>query len=494
MSTLTEAALRRAIAAGETTTVELKKAVPRPGELAERMCGMANAQGGLIIIGIEDSSLKIVGVPDGRMTLTHDMVLRAARQIDPPLLLDPIEPEVYRLDGKKIVVATIPPSRGPLYQASGVCWIRRGTHTIPLSVPEMLELANDRGLQDWELQPARDATMEDIDPARVGAYLSQRSTLSRLHSRLDDIEQTLIGLKCARRVQEKTVPTNAGILFFGHDPQQHIIQSEVVCVLYRDALGVGGYVDRKIITGTVQEQIDETEMFLNQHMPVGARIEGWKRIDLPDYPIEALREAVVNAVIHRDYSRRGESIRVFYYADRIEIHSPGLLLPGITVEQMRRGEVTSKLRNPVLANLLRDIPGYMERVGSGIRLMLNETRRMGLPPPQFREMSEFVVTFLKAPAVTAEAPSSEETLWGSETFSEEGQQDTPTGTLQSLEQEQRMQQAMQYVREHGMITNTLYRGLTGISEATARRDLEALVTRGTLRGTGKTRGRQYRLP
>lgn len=157
---------------------------------------------------------------------------------------------------------------------------------------------------------------------------------------------------------------------------------------------------------------------------------------------------------------------------------------------MRRGEVTSKLRNPILANLLRDIPGYMERVGSGIRLMLNETRRMGLPPPQFREMSEFVVTFLKAPLTAPSAPSPEETLWGSE----ETQQDVLVEASPVLEQEQRMQQAMRYVREHGIITNTLYRELTGISEATARRDLEALVERGTLRGMGKTRGRQYRLP
>ncbi len=171
MPTLAEVALRRAIADGETSTVELKKAVPRPGELAERMCGMANAQGGLIIIGVEDSSLTVVGVPDARMALTRDMVLRAARQIDPSLLLDPAEPEVYVLDGKRVVVATIPPSRGPVYQASGVFWIRRGTHTVPLSASEMLELANDRGLQDWELQPARDATMKDIDPERVDAYV-----------------------------------------------------------------------------------------------------------------------------------------------------------------------------------------------------------------------------------------------------------------------------------------------------------------------------------
>ncbi len=284
---------------------------------------------------------------------------------------------------------------------------------------------------------------------------------------------------------------NCCLLFFGYDPQLHIIQSEVVCVLYRDTLGVGGYADRKIITGTIQELIDETEAFLSQHVPVEGRIEGWKRIDLPDYPLEALREAVVNAAIHRDYTRRGESIRVFYYADRIEVHSPGLLLPGVTVEQMRRGEVTSKLRNPILAGLLRDIPGYMERVGSGIRLMLEETKQMGLPPPQFREMSEFVVTFSKAPAMAPSPLStSSVTLWDTETR----QVNITANEPLLLEQERRMQQAMQYVREQGVITNTMYRELTSVSEATARRDLEALVERGALRGTGKTRGRQYRLP
>jgi predicted HTH transcriptional regulator len=263
-----------------------------------------------------------------------------------------------------------------------------------------------------------------------------------------------------------------------------------VCPVSR-YVGRRGYADRKIITGTIQELIDETEAFLTQHVPVGGRIEGWKRIDLPDDPLEALREAVVNAVIHRDYTRRGESIRVFYYADRIEVHSPGLLLPGVTVEQKRRGEVTSKLRNPILAGLLRDIPGYMERVGSGIRLMLEETKQMGLPPPQFREMSEFVVAFSKVPvAAPAHPTSSGGTLWDAEAR----QPHVPANESLLLEQEQRMQQAMQYVGEHSVITNTVYRELTGVSESTARRDLEALVERGALRGTGKTQGRQYRLP
>jgi ATP-dependent DNA helicase RecG len=110
------------------------------------------------------------------------------------------------------------------------------------------------------------------------------------------------------------------------------MQSEIDCVLFRGAMGANRYTDKKVITGTVQELIDGAETFLRSYMPVEGRVEGWKRIDIPEYPIEVLREALVNAVMHRDYSRYGESIRVFYYADRIEVHSPGLLLPGVTVE------------------------------------------------------------------------------------------------------------------------------------------------------------------
>jgi predicted HTH transcriptional regulator len=169
-------------------------------------------------------------------------------------------------------------------------------------------------------------------------------------------------------------------------------------------------------------------------MAVGARIEGWKRIDLPEYPIEALREAVVNAVIHRDYSKMGESIRVFYYIDRVEIHSPGLLLPGIKVEQMERGEVQSKpLEENKPQQLVLDV--------------------LPVTTPQF------------SPGTTA---------------------------LPDVDKRRAM--AMRYVQEHGSITNRDYRELTGVSEQTANRDLEALVVQGGLTKVGEKRGRRYRLP
>lgn len=223
---------------------------------------------------------------------------------------------------------------------------------------------------------------------------------------------------------------------------------------------------------------------------MGAKVEGFKRIDIPEYSLEALREAVINAVVHRDYSKRGESIRVFCYPDRVEIHSPGLLLPGITVEQMERGEVQSKLRNRTLANLLKDIPGYMERLGSGIKFMLDETKRLELPVPQFREMSEFVVTFHKSPALMSPQPRPQhkETLWGDE---EEDTQPEILSQDQSAQREHRLTKAVEHVQKHGFITNSIYRQLTGVSDRTAHTDLETLIERGRLKGTGQRAARRY---
>jgi len=503
MQKLNETALWQLIKGGETSTVELKVASPRPDEMAERLCGLANAQGGFIIIGIADESLDIVGIPDKKIAQTKDVILRAMRQIiKPELLLDPSEPEVYVVDGKKLVVATVPPNRGAVYQVSGVFWVRRGTYTVPLTVSEIMELAHDRGLVSWEKQIVREATMKDIDVELVRAYINQRAGGSGQSSRLSNLERVLTGMGCAKATPDGTVrPTYAGILFFGHDPQQYILQSEVVCVLFRDELGVGRYVDRKIVKGTLQKLIDETEAFLNKYVAVGAEIVGWRRIDLPEYPLEALREAVVNAIVHRDYSRVGESIRVFYYTDRVEIHSPGLLLPGITVKQMQRGDVTSNLRNPTLATLLRDIPGYMERIGSGIRFMLDETKRMGLQPPQFREMSEFVVTFRKAP-VSSRSRARATSFARKESDPRQLTLDVLPGMVGSpnasstrvLDQKVRIELAMRHIHEHGSILNREYRDLTGVSEQTAMRDLEMLVEQGTLKKVGKTRSRQYKLP
>src|SRR5439155_24029816 len=229
MVKLTEMELKKLIKGGETNTIELKVAAPRAVEMAERLCGIANAQGGLVIIGVKDASHEIVGVPDHRLGETLDVILRAVRHmIKPELVLDPPEPEIYTVSGKKLVVATVKPSHGPVYQAHGVYWVRRGTHTVSLSLSELLEMANDRGLVDWEHQPVRNGTLEDLDLEKVKAYLARRSANSRQASRFKEIERVLLGMECAVKTSnDEVVPTNAGMLFFGSHPQERIIQSDV---------------------------------------------------------------------------------------------------------------------------------------------------------------------------------------------------------------------------------------------------------------------------
>src|SRR5260370_10603342 len=180
MTRLSGKELKWLIQGGERSTVELKAAAPRPVEMAERMCGMANAQGGMIIIGVEDAKHTIVGVPDDRVAMTIDTILRAARQnVKPALILDPPEPELYELSGKRLVVAAVPLSRGPVYQSGGVFWVRRGTHTVPLEAAEFLELLGVKGLLVWEHHPVGGARREDVVLGRVEAYLKMRSKRER---------------------------------------------------------------------------------------------------------------------------------------------------------------------------------------------------------------------------------------------------------------------------------------------------------------------------
>ncbi|NWJ49207.1 MAG: putative DNA binding domain-containing protein, partial [Chloroflexi bacterium] len=336
MQSLLETELRKLIKEGESSSVELKLNAPRPTELAERIAGLSNAKGGYIIIGVEDATLRIVGTDPSP---TIDTLYRATRFITPMFEFTPHEPEVFNLDGKKVVVATIPPSTGPIYQASGVFWVRRGTNTHPLTMDEVMRLANERGILHWELQSATGTTMSDLDMQKVGLFLKQREAFKQqeYQNRFDTPERILLALKCAVEQNNLVIPTNAGLLFFGYEPQLYLPHTEISCVLLKDELGTGGFLDRRVVTGTLPELIDGCIAFLNRHMTVAGEISGWKRHDYPEHAIGALREAIVNAVVHRDYSRHGERIRLFFYPDRIEIHSPGLLMPGIKVEMMERG-------------------------------------------------------------------------------------------------------------------------------------------------------------
>ncbi len=492
-------ALEALIQGGESQTVEFKAAPPRYSELAERMCGLANSLGGFIIIGVADQSWEIVGVTRPHEAI--DVILYSARMCKPPLRLDPALPQAVVIHDKIVVVAVIPPNDGTLYQAGGVFWIRRGTRTIPLELTEIEQWLYHRGTLAWETRVVQTATLADLDMELVAAYLAQRSDRSQPSGRLANQEEVLIKMGCAKSTVENgqavTRPTNAGLLLFGAHPQDFLLQAEVVCILFPDTLGLRRFADRRIIHGTIAEQIDRAAAFFAQHIPVAARMAGFHRVDEPDYPLEALREAVVNAVIHRDYSLAGEAVRIFYYRDRIEIRNPGLLMPGLTLAEVQEGRARSKPRNPLIASILRDFPGgYVERVGTGISFMIEQMRQLGKPAPLFREQGEFIVTFLKKALPTDEKNASREEIVAVARHTEPTEKEIARAEFQDTVEaesgrQERQALALRYVQEHGSITNKEYRLITGVSENSALRDLEKLVEQGMLRAVGKKRARKY---
>ncbi|MEI7769813.1 MAG: RNA-binding domain-containing protein [Chloroflexales bacterium] len=306
-----EPTLRQLIAGGETPTVEFKSSAARPPDIAERMCGMANNRaGGLIIFGIEDETRAIVGIR--QPSLTQDHILRASRMIKPPVSLAETSVQTWLLDGHTLVTVAVPGNAGRLYQYNGACFVRRGTTTVPMSIEEINAHLNAYEPSRWELSFARDIVIEDLDPKALDRYFASRSPESRARQRHSSSTEVLIGLKAVAEDPQtgETHPTNAGLLMFGYDPQLHLPQSEVVCINYADTQGIRTYIDRKNFVGTLPELIDQASSFLRQYIRVGATIRGFYREDEPEYPYEALREAVVNAVIHRDYSRSGEGARV----------------------------------------------------------------------------------------------------------------------------------------------------------------------------------------
>lgn len=463
-----EATLRRLIAEGETATVEFKSSATRPIDIAQRMCGMANNRsGGLIIFGIEDATRAIVGIRNP--SLTNDVVLRAARMVKQPISLDEASMQTWVLDGQTLVTVNIPPNTGRLYQYDGAFLVRRGTHTVSLSLEEVDAFLHAHGPSRWESAICRDSTLDDIDSEAVERYLDQRGAGGRARRRHSSLADILLGLKAAMHDPQsgEIRPTNAGIVMFGVEPQFHLPQSEVGCIKYADPVGVRTYIERKNLYGTLPELIDQAGRFLRQYIRVGATIRGFYRQDEPEYPFEALREAVVNAIVHRDYSRSGETVRLFMFPDRVEVRSPGGLLPGIMLDDLVALRVTSQPRNQITAGLLRDLPGYMERVGSGIRFMVNEMREMELPDPEFTEHFDFVVTFHNGEAARA---------------------------AESAGLNERQLKGLQAIRERGSISSGEYAALTGTSERTALRELREMADKGVVVIKGKTRGLRYFLP
>jgi ATP-dependent DNA helicase RecG len=207
------------------------------------------------------------------------------------------------------------------------------------------------------------------------------------------MEDVLCNIEAAEQAAERLLFRNAGVLFFAREARRFFNQAYVTCILFRgsDRIDV---LDRKDFAGGVVSDIEDSLRFIQRNTRTAYRIQALQREEISEYPMAALREAITNAVMHRDWFIEGANVFVEIYTDRIEIASPGGLPAGLSAAELGTRSVR---RNPLVADLLHRI-GFIEKAGTGIGRMRKEARDHGCPAPEFRVDRFFTAVFRPLPA------------------------------------------------------------------------------------------------
>ena len=441
--------------------------------MPETLSAFSNtADGGAILLGVdENSGFEITGVEDVERVTSR--VAQACRDE----LVPPLQPLITaeEVDGRIVVVvevAELPASQKPCFiKSRGLvngAFLRVAGSNRKLSQYETGLLLANRTQPRNDVEPVAGTSLADLEPELLqGLVRRVRSTRGPNLATAD--EDTLLrNLGVLAPSNELTL---AGLIALGRYPQRFLPQLDITFAFFatpdREPLADGTrFLDSASIDGSIPLMLDEAMRRISLNMRRRAVIHGLGRVDLPDYPQAALREALANAVMHRDYSgpARGTQIRIEMFPDRIEIENPGGLHGPVSKEALEAGDAISSSRNATLAKLLEDVVteegrAVAENRGSGMAAMLKALRDAHLSPPDLvDEVSRFTVRFRSATLVDDETAS-----W-----------------IQSLRQPgltDRQIAALALARRGGTLTSSRYRALTACDATTATRELADLRNR-----------------
>lgn len=435
--------------------------------IAETMVAMANSNGGTVIMGIDNNH--IIGVYNQQKA--GDYLIEAALSSEPPLII-PV-PETIELDSKTLVMAHIPSGMPHIYAYDGKYLRRRDEANVPITPAGLRRLMIKRGEIDYEIGIAQGVTLDDIDWDKAESYANNLNGFGE-----KDVEDVLLKRGCLAQHRNELFPTNAGILLFGKDPQRFLVASDISAVRFAGR-SMSDTFNRQDITGTLPEQIKRAETFLIDHLRKSVTIgDKMRREENFEYPMEAARELVINAVAHRDYSIRGDNIRMFIYSNRMEVYSPGGLPGPMTLQNLRNERFS---RNPIIVQVLADM-NFIEKLGYGVDRVIDLMRAKNLREPDFHEKSGgFEVVIYNALGDARELPD------GSISFD---------GVYKGKAINERQEAALAFLHtsNNSRITNGDLKELfEDVHPETLRRDLSDLVTKEILVKLGEKRGSYYML-
>ncbi len=477
--------LARLLTLPESRTLEFKRDASSLRPILRTLVAFANTAGGTLVLGCEDDGT-VVGLLNAADTEAR-LASAINDGIQPALMPDL---RVVHHEDKALLSVRVAHLPGPFHTVrdgpmEGI-FVRLGASNRPADASQRAELVRLALAIAFDRQPCLGTTERDLDLDAARRAFAERGR--ELH------QAKLQGLGLLVRHGELLLPSNGAMILFGCEAPRlaHFPNSELRCARF---LGTDKteFLDRYDVEGTPLDALRLVPAFVRRNTRMSGRVRGMLRHDLPEYPVQALREGLVNAIAHCDYTLKGSQIRVAIYSDRLEFENPGTFPFGTTLADLEAG--ISTVRNPVIARVLREL-GHMEEWGSGYRRIRTDCTATGHPMPTWLELSTVTrIVFHPHPDVTASTPHLADSLVPAEPHEgvNEGVNDaaSPFDLTRVAGLNERQRWVLQAIVDGNRIRSGAIVRQFAVSQATAERDLATLRDRGLVRFEGAARTGSY---
>lgn len=411
----TDAELQERLPLGEDSFLEFKEARFQGDrllldltELAQTACGFAHRQGGSILLGVAKNG-DVIGVDPARLDELQQRVVGALRETPRPAPPFSIRRRwLQNAAGQRVPILEIVVLQSTgVHEIEGRLYDRVGSVTRAMTMDEVARKLQERGRKlAVEEQPVERATLLDLDLGKLKSFLAEHAKLPPRDlpeaTNASDLarDERFLAILRSRGFLQRDLPTVFAVLCFGHNPQQFLPNFTVNCLHYAGNAISGNFLARTTCDGPLDRQIDSAMQFLRERVSVVSRRDAEGREDVPRVDLFAAREAITNAVAHRDYTIEGSPILVRLYSDRLEVSSPGAPPNSLRIEDFGYGARPVR-RNQLIVDYLRHVrspqtnKSYMEAEGGGLGTIRDRCLRLTGREPKFELVGlELRVTIL----------------------------------------------------------------------------------------------------
>ena len=357
----------------ESKTLEFKRDLSSPRPLLKTLVAFANSAGGRLVLGVTNDR-QVSGV-ENPLDEEERLANLISDSITPRLVPNV---ELVTVEGKTLLVVEVflSGTRPHFLKADGMAngvYVRLGSTNRQADAQLVAELQRGVAGLSFDALPMPGLTLDALDLKAIGKDFEGRKPVD---------ERSLQSLRILVKDQGRLVPSQGGIMLYGSDRRQYFDDAWIQCGRFigNDKADIFDHID---IHDPMPKAVDEIILFLKKHAMRGADFSEIRRKDIWSIPVNILREVIINALVHADYSHRGTPIRVAFFDNRIEVESPGLLLPGLTIDDIKQG--VSQIRNPVIARVFRELD-LIEQWGSGIPGIFRQVKVANLPEPTIEEL------------------------------------------------------------------------------------------------------------